>query len=240
MKKEKDSIGNRMKEYYESVSQTRLLRRTYAIIRLDGKAFHTYTFKLEKPFDSKFHEDMSETGKFLCESIQGAEFAYTQSDEISLLLTDFKNLDTDAWFGGNIQKMTSVSASLATAKFNELRPGNLAFFDSRVFNIPAPIEVENYFIWRQQDAVRNSISSAARAVYSHLELQNKNTDEMQEMLFEKGINWNDYDAKFKRGSIVKKDYVFKDGVERTYWKYGAAPDFLKERLIFRAGLIPTI
>ena len=93
---------------------------------------------------------MDETAKYLCENIQGAKFAFVQSDEISILLTDFDKLQTDAWYNGNIQKITSISASLATAKFNELRPNKIALFDSRVFTITSNIEVENYFIWRHK------------------------------------------------------------------------------------------
>ena len=110
-----------MKANYETRSRTFLTRRTPVIIRLDGKAFHTYTKGLDKPFDEGLIEDMAETARFLCSEIQGAKLAYVQSDEISILLTDYDKLGTDAWFDYNVQKITSISASLATAKFNELR-----------------------------------------------------------------------------------------------------------------------
>jgi hypothetical protein len=162
----KDTLGDRMKEYYENRTKTYLPRRTYTLIRIDGKAFHTYTKGLNRPFDDQLMDDMDETAIYLCKNIQGAKLAFVQSDEISILLTDFDKLQTSAWFDGNIQKITSVSSSLATAKFNELRPNKLALFDSRVFTIPSKVEVENYFIWRQQDTVRNSISSVAQSLYS--------------------------------------------------------------------------
>jgi tRNA(His) 5'-end guanylyltransferase len=213
----KDNLGNRMKDYYENRTKSFLPRRTYSIIRIDGKSFHTYTRGLKKPFDEKLINDMDETAKYLCENIQGTKFAFVQSDEISLLLTDFDNLQTSAWFDGNIQKITSISASLATAKFNELRPNKIALFDSRVFTIPSNIEVENYFIWRQQDTVRNSISSVAQSLYSHKELHNKNVSEMQEMCFKKGINWDNYSPKYKRGRLIVKEYYNKNNTKRSRW-----------------------
>lgn len=183
------SLGDRMKSYYEDRFKQFLPRRSYTLMRIDGKAFHTYTKGLERPFDAKLMDDMDATAAFLCEEIQGAQFAYVQSDEISILITDFAKFSTQAWYDGNIQKMTSVSASLATAKFNELRPGKLAFFDSRVWMLPSRSEVLNYFLWRHQDAVRNSVSSLAQSLYSHRELNKKNTDEQKKMCVEKGTNW---------------------------------------------------
>ncbi len=244
-----DDIMIRMKENYESRSKTFLIRRTPVIIRIDGKAFHTYTKGLNKPFDEDLIEDMQSTAIYLCQHIQGAKCAYTQSDEISILVTDFDTLTTDAWFDYNVQKMTSVSASLATGIFNYLRFQRyystnqhliehfgatedeiqmeevyykidvadiinyfpikqlLANFDSRVFNIP-PDEVGNYFYARQRDAVKNSISMLAQSLYSHKELHGKNGNEMQEMCFQKGHNWNDLHWSEKRGSfIIKNLYV---------------------------------
>ena len=228
-----------MKEYYEDRTRNLLPRRTYSIIRIDGKAFHTYTKGLQRPFDDKLMNDMDETAGFLCKNIQGAKFAFVQSDEISILLTDFEELTTDAWFDGNIQKMVSVSSSLATAKFNELRPGKLAFFDSRVFTIPSNIEVENYFIWRQQDTTRNSISSVAQSLYSHKQLEGKNTTEQQEMIFQKGTNWNDFAPKYKRGRVIEKQLYDKDGATRSKWVSVEPPIFTQERE-FLALRIPCL
>lgn len=241
----KNTLGDRMKTYYENRTKTFLPRRTYTMIRIDGKAFHTYTKGLEKPFDDKLIKDMDDTARFLCENIQGAVCAFVQSDEISILLTDFKKITTDAWFDGNVQKIASISASLATAKFNELRPGKLALFDSRVFTIPTKTEVENYFIWRQQDTVRNSISSVAQSLYSHKELNNKNTDQMQELCFQKGVNWNDFSPSKKRGRmIVKMEYTQnieykgeRKVVNRTSWISTGAPYFTKKRNVLQ-NLIP--
>lgn len=225
----KDELGDRMKSQYEVRTKVLLPRRIYTIIRIDGKAFHTYTKGLKTPFDYQLVVDMNATAEFLCKEIQGAKLAFTQSDEISILLTDFDSVTTDAWFNGNVQKIVSVSASLATAKFNELRPGKMAFFDSRVFVIADFHEVLNYFIWRQQDTVRNSITSAAQALYSHKELEHKNTSELQEMCFEKGVNWNDYPGVYKRGRITLRDlYVGEGGGTRTRWISMAPPTFTKE------------
>jgi tRNA(His) 5'-end guanylyltransferase len=227
----KDELGDRMKSFYEDRTRTKLPRRSYTIIRIDGKAFHTYTKGLERPFDMWLMEDMDATAAYLCKNIQGAKFAYVQSDEISILITDFDDLGTHAWFDNNLQKMASVSASMATAEFNRLRlmrgfgnyeqtpmqgravisQFNMAQFDARVFQIPFAAEVENYFIWRQQDATRNSISSAAQSLYSPKELNGVKTDGMQEMLFQKGINWNNYSPREKRGSLIRK-------VERKFIK----------------------
>lgn len=232
----KDSLGDRMKEYYEDRTRICLQRRTYTIIRIDGKAFHTYTKGLKRPFDDQLITDMDELSCYLCKNIMGAKFAFTQSDEISILLTDFDTLDTQAWFDNNLQKMTSVSASLATARFNELRPNKLAFFDSRIFQIPTKTEVENYFIWRQQDATRNNVSSVAQSLYSPKELHGKNNSEQQEMIFQKGINWNDYDSKYKRGRFFCKSKI-EDSV-RTKWEYKECPVFTQKRT-FLTEKIPT-
>lgn len=225
----KDNLGDRMKDYYESRTKSFLPRRTYTLIRIDGKAFHTYTRGLESPFDEKLINDMDETAKYLCENIQGAKFAFVQSDEISILLTDFDKLQTDAWFNGNVQKITSISASLATARFNELRPNKIALFDSRVFTIPSNVEVENYFIWRQQDTVRNSISSVAQSLYSSKELHKVNISEMKELCFEKGINWNDFEPKKKRGRLIVKEYYQKGKPKRSRWTSISPPTFTQER-----------
>lgn len=251
MANKKDSLGDRMKTYYENRTRNMLPRRTYTIIRIDGKAFHSYCRGLNKPFDLPFIEDMDETAKYLCKNIQGAKFAFVQSDEISILLTDFDNLKTNAWFDGNVQKMCSVSASLATRKFNQLRvlrflnnklKNNItielldeisklkqAEFDSRVFTIPSKYEVYNYFIWRQQDTVRNSISSLAQSLYSHSELNGKNTDIMQELCFKKGVNWNEYDPKLKRGRfIMNESYQLEDGALRNRWESVQCPTFTQQ------------
>ena len=205
----KDSLGNRMKNNYENRTRYYLPRRTYTIIRIDGKCFHSLTKKCNRPFDEDLIKLMNYTTFELCQNIMGCQFGYVQSDEISLLLTDFNNDQTEAWFDGNIQKITSVSASIATAYFNYKsnicdKINKLAMFDSRVFTISDNVEVENYFIWRQKDATRNSIQMVAQSLYSQKELQGVSTQNLQEKIFQKGINWNNYNAGFKRGRIIVK------------------------------------
>lgn len=247
----RDPLGDRMKSSYEHRARHHLPRRTYTAIRLDGKAFHTYTRDLARPYDEGLLDDMATAARFLCEQVSGAKLAYAQSDEISLVLTDFDTPRTEAWFDGNLQKVVSVSASLLTARFNELRPGRLAFFDSRAFTIPDPAEVVDYLVWRQQDATRNSISMAAQAHFDHARLHGRSSGEMQDMLWsEHGVNWNDYDPRFKRGTVVYPEVVtgpapytdkrtgevgVAEEVRRRVWTTAAAPiftrsDFLAERI----------
>lgn len=200
------NLGERMKANYENRTRYYLPRRTYTIIRIDGKAFHTFTRGMKKPFDPELITAFDETTKFLADNIQGCKLGYTQSDEINLLLTDFENDRTEAWFDGNIQKMASIAASMATAKFSQYFT-KMAMFDARVFTIPDPVEVANYFIWRQRDAVRNSISSLAQSLYSPKELFKKNQSDMQEMCFFKGHNWNDLPVREKRGGLYVNKFV---------------------------------
>jgi tRNA(His) 5'-end guanylyltransferase len=247
-----------MKEFYEDRFRYYVPRRTYTLIRIDGKAFHTYTKGLVSPFDEGLIADMNETTAYLCKNIQGAKFGYVQSDEISILITDFDERDTQMWFDGNLQKMASIAASMATSKFNELRVDryirekfnsgietitplwieNLkkikkAEFDARVFQIPQKSEVENYFIFRQQDGTRNSIQSVAQSLYSQSELNGKKEKDMQEMIFQRGINWNDYHFREKRGGIIAKVPTTVEGrdgqVERLKWQMIPTPIFTQER-----------
>ena len=229
----KDDLGTRMKTQYEKRFRHYLPRRTYTILRVDGKAFHTYTRGCAKPFDTDLMNSMDHTAMEMCKNIQGAAFAYIQSDEISILLTDFNKITTDAWFDGNIQKMTSVGASMASTYFNQTRANPTAIFDARVFIIPDPIEVENYFIWRQKDAVRNSIQMLAQSMYSHKELHGKNSNMLQDLIHAKDLNWNDCDVREKRGRIVFK---CKDTHE---WSFDDPITFTQNRNYLNS-LIPDI
>jgi len=223
-----DELSTRMKENYENRSKTYLTRRVPVIIRLDGKAFHTFTKHFKKPYDEIFHSAMNDTMKYLCENIQGCKVGYTQSDEITLLLTDYDTLSTDAWFNYSVQKMCSIAASMATLEFNRqlynywtansfeednssdyldavfaaINKG--ACFDARCFNIPRE-EVTNCFIWRQKDATRNAIQMLGQVCFSHKELDRKSQNDIQDMLMtKKGINFNDMPVKFKRGVCCYK------------------------------------
>lgn len=219
---ERSALGDRMKGYYEDRYRASLPRRTNTIIRVDGKAFHTLTRGLPRPFCDDFIQTMQSTAKYMCETIQGVKLAYVQSDEISLWLTDYDDIKTDAWFDGNIQKICSVSAATATVAFNQLsKLGKMALFDSRVFVIPELEEVVNYFIWRQKDAERNSINTVAQSLYSPKELHGVTIQQAHELLHAKGKNWNDYPVSHKRGSCVIKQ----DG----YWVVTEPPIFTADR-----------
>ena len=124
-----DDLGTRMKEFYEHIPKTKLMRRTPVAIRIDGKAFHTFTRGFERPFDQVLGDSMVQTMEFLCKNIQGCVFGYTQSDEITLILIDYQNLDTDAWFGYEVQKMCSIAASMATMAFNKYFAQNVKEYD---------------------------------------------------------------------------------------------------------------
>lgn len=243
-RKVKDSLGDRMKEFYEFRAKTKLVRRMPVIIRLDGKAFHTFTKGFAKPFDKRMIETMQETTLELCKSIQGCVFGYTQSDEITLILVDYNAIDVSAWYDYEVQKMCSVAASMATLAFNRIFHNKIrnfvnehykvitdketygeelsnsvnellksynraiemgAMFDARCFNVPIN-DVCNCVLWRQKDATRNSINSLGQSWFKHKELEGKNTNQVQDMLFEKyGINWNNLSTVEKRGTAIIKD-----------------------------------
>ena len=232
----KQSLGDRMKGY-EDVSRVYLTRRMPLIIRIDGKAFHSFTKGFHKPFDAVLMRTIQHTMVKLCEAIQGCKLGYTQSDEISLLLVDYDKLNTAAWFDKNLQKVVSLSASIATMEFNREftnaltnndftdkadistynRVAGTAMFDSRAFVLPEA-EVCNYFLWRQQDATRNAIEMTGQAHFSHKQLHKKNCNEIQEMLFqEKGINFNNLPTAQKRGSCAIKETYLKGETERNRW-----------------------
>ncbi len=246
-KVKKDALGDRMKANYENRSKTYLTRRCPVIIRLDGKAFHSFTRGLKRPWDQVLHKAMVDTTKYLCANIQGCKLGYTQSDEITLLLTDFDTLTTDAWFGYSVQKVCSIAASMATLEFNraferaadevieaicalqdtDLEQSYLvalnkcittgALFDARCFSIPKE-EVANCFIWRQQDATRNAIQMLGQSYFSHKQLEHKTTGQIQDMLWKQhGVNFNNMPVPFKRGVCVKRETILKDNVERHAW-----------------------
>jgi tRNA(His) guanylyltransferase len=209
---DKSSLGDRMKGY-EAVYQGHMLRRTPTIIRVDGKAFHTFTKNFTDmdltPFSDQMHKTMIGTARMMMRNIQGAQLAYTQSDEISILLRDWDSHETQQWFGGKKQKMISIAGSMATAYFNNTLRGVVSIpasviplFDARVFQLPFD-DVTNYFIWRQQDATRNSVQMLGRHFFSHKQMHLKNVSNIQDMLMkEHQVNWNDIDTWKKRGACI--------------------------------------
>lgn len=216
-----DKFGDRMKGY-ENAYRIGLPKRMPVILRIDGTHFHTYTKGMKKPFDKDLTEAFWETCKYLAENIMGCKIVYHQSDEISLLITNYDKLTTQSWFDNNLQKLVSVSASMATAKFNEVMrvkypEKTLATFDSRAWILPHD-EVCNYFLWRQQDATKNSISMVAQANFPHKQLQNLNGKQMQDkLMLEKGVNWNDIPVWQKRGVCITKQYYNKGEAVRSKW-----------------------
>ncbi len=176
-----------MKENYENRQRFYLTRRMPVIIRVDGRAFHTFTRRFEKPFSLTLIDAMRLSAKTLAREMQGFKLAYVQSDEASFVLTDYDNLNTEGWFNYNKSKIESISASIMTAAFNQYLTGP-AYFDARAFNIPES-EVVNYFLWRAKDWYRNSVSMYAQAHFSHKELHGKSVADMHELLHTIDLNW---------------------------------------------------
>lgn len=243
------TLGDRMKGY-EACYSFIIPARTYTIVRVDGRGFSKFTKGMNKPFDDQFSESMNYAAIELCKKFNPA-FAYTQSDEITMVFTDFGE-NQEAIFSGKVQKICSLTAARATASFNkkmlmmtatrmveeidfdiaefgrDIEDGDLIYdveFDSRVYVIPDIKEVANCLVWRQQDATRNSISMAADEIVGKSATKGKKGSEKQDMMFENGVNWNDYAVKYKRGVVIRKvekeftsdEYTF-DGT-RTDGKY---------------------
>lgn len=229
----KDNLGDRMK-MYEGAARTSLPRRLPVIIRIDGKAFHTYTRGCKRPFDEALSGVMNKTAEELCKEIQGSQVAYVQSDEISILLHNYKKFTTSAWFDNQVQKIVSVAAGIASAKFtaeshNVFGETRLAVFDARVFVVPEA-EVCNYFIWRQQDNVRNSVQMAARSVFSHKECDDKSVGQLKEMLISRGKSWELETWRNRFGRVVTYDETLSSiGSRRVAWITHGAPVFVENR-----------
>lgn len=207
-------IGDRMKEY-EAIYSMRAMPNCPIMVRIDGKSFHNFTSNLAKPYDANLMTAMDELTKELI-SFSGAVLGYTQSDEITLVLAK-KSREYEPFFNGRVQKLSSVLASFATATFPKYfqNEGKVALFDCRVFSVPTLSEATNCLLWREMDATRNSVQMAARSVYSHKECENKNAPQLQEMLFAKGINFNDYPSRFKRGAFFNGFYGMQLGTPLT-------------------------
>lgn len=202
-------ITERMKDYEQLETSARLMPRLPVCIRLDGKKFSKLTSTMNKPFDSRFAAAMQETTRLLVQEYQ-AKIGFTVSDEITLIFYT-PNEQSEMLFNGKTHKFISIMASMATSIFQEqLRKVGLGdyvakhpIFDARIWQVPSKEEATNVLLWRERDGTRNSISMAARSVFSHKEIDNKSGAEMQDMLMKKGINWNNYDTHFKRGSYFK-------------------------------------
>lgn len=214
---------------YESVSRIQLTPRSPVIIRVDGRAFHTFTRKCQKPFDTGLIQCMVETAEKTAKMMQGFKLAFIQSDEASFLLTDFDDINTEGWFGYVQSKMVSIAASTFTAHFinsnwfrdfsNGLQISNLPTFDARAFVVPED-DVSNYFLWRAKDWERNSLSMYCQSLFSHKQLMHKNANDQHDMLHSIGKNWaTDLTDTEKNGTFIihKNDgYVKSSLVKPTF------------------------
>jgi len=231
-KKMSDSFGDRIKKYELQESGRRFIPLLPVCARLDGKNFSNFTKGLCRPYDEIFSRLMIDTTKYLVEETCAC-IGYTQSDEISLVYYSDK-ADSQIFFDGRIQKIVSVLASMCTIKFNQLLQNTyvtvleklknyldgdniphyltiwnekrklLPVFDCRAWIVPTQIEACNTLLWREIDATKNSISMAASEYYSDKQLFEKNSSEKQEMLFQKGVNWDQYPSHFKRGTYIQR------------------------------------
>jgi len=203
-----DSIMHRMKTNYELPARRFLPRRIPVVVRIDGRAFHTFTKGFRRPFDSKLIESMLQAALGVASDMQGFKMGYIQSDEASFVMTDYDTLQTDAWFGYCQNKIESIAASVMTANFARcmrlMSVTQLAYFDARSFSIPES-EVANYFLARALDWKRNSVQMYANSVYSQKEMHGKGHAALHEMLHTKGMNWTwDLDAYERNGTFIYK------------------------------------
>lgn len=224
MQNNKDLLGERMRQNYEFPYRFFLTKRTPVIIRIDMLNAHNFMSFMKKPFDPIFMESMHSTALALCEQLTNVEFAYTQADEINLLLTDYKKITLGQWQNGNVQKIASISSSIATIEFNNAYTRailnhaeldaeatnqyssniNRMVFESVVFNIPES-EVVNYFLHRQTECAKNSVQLTGSYYFHKDKINNLNNVNIQEKLKGIGINWAEYPTFFKRGVCTKKE-----------------------------------
>lgn len=206
-----DDLSLRMKSRYEDRFRVLLPRRAYTLIRVDGRAFHTYLRDRARPFDATVFDSMNAAARALFAQADGAFLGFMQSDEVSLACQDFDADNTEAWFDGNVQKIASVSAGIATAAFIDAElskyyiAGRLPHFDGRCWSMADPVEVANYFVSRARDCERNAIMMAAQARWSHAELRGVSTKELSGRLADVGFDWTQAPDGARFGRIVHRD-----------------------------------
>ncbi len=227
-----DSLGDRIKRY-ESIAKHSAMPNMPLVIRVDGKAFHTFTKHCEKPFDAYLQAAMVDAARYTARNMQGFKAAYVQSDEATFVLTDYDTHETEGWFAYELPKMISISAAMMSVAFikaiSETKPeylnlANLPVFDSRAFNVPHH-DVINTFLWRAMDWKRNSVQMLAQANFSHSKLQGKNVDTLKEMLIDIGQDWDKLPGRDKYGSFIVKDdryLIVLDQVVPTYTDIASA------------------
>lgn len=206
----KDSLGDRCKSYELAEAGRQAMRGIPLLARLDGRAFHTFTRDLKRPYDHGMSIAMIETTRYLVQEM-AALIGYTQSDEITLVWFEASQSASDYAFDGRFQKLASILAGMTSTKFYQLvlehlpnKAKETPHFDCRVWQVPTLDDAADVFIWREDDATKNSITMAAGAYYSEAELDGKNSSIKQEMLWQKGVNWNDFPSCFKRGSYLQR------------------------------------
>ena len=219
-------LGDRMKVYESIETDRKLIPLLPIYVRLDGVAFSNFTQGMDKPCDERMVTAMVETTKCLVGQTNAC-IGYTQSDEINLVIKS-ERLNSGDSFGNKIFKLTSILAGLTSATFlyeylKAFKPdlnhfGVIPFFDCRVINMPSKTETANMILWREQDATKNAITTAARTIFSDKAIKNKSGAEKQEMLFDYGLNFNEYPEYFKRGVFVKKIKVHKEIDPETWDK----------------------
>lgn len=205
-----DGLGDRCKAFEMAEAGRKAMLGLPLLVRLDGRAFHTFCRGLARPFDQRLSFCMQSTAAALVEEFH-ATTGYTQSDEITLAWITEEGSRAQLPFDGRYQKLCSVLAGFASATFARLVPGCLPeknsatpCFDARAWQVPTPADALEVFFWREDDAVKNSVQMAARAVVSHKELDGKGRKDQLDILHAKGIRWNDYPAFFKRGSYFRR------------------------------------
>jgi len=245
-------LGDRMKAYEQIEAGRLFIPRLPIIVRVDGRSFGNFTRGMNKPFDQSFRRAMIDTTRILVEKTN-PRIAYTQSDEITLIY-QANGPRSEVMFGGKVHKMTSVIASMASVGFMlavkdhfpnwEYLQGKFPHFDCRCWNVPDQNEAVNNLVDREQDAVRNSISMLARAHFSHSQLNKKTGSEKQEMLHKIGINWNDVDRHFKRGTYLQTRQVKRKLTTKEITKIPSAhrpdPDVLFTRTAIMEIDMPPI
>lgn len=209
-----DAMGDRQKAYEQREAGYTLMPGLPVLVRLDGRAFHTFTRGMKRPYDERLSRAMIETTKYMVEATH-ASIGYCQSDEISLAFPN-RDLAAKMMFDARAQKLCSVLAAEATGEFRDIVRATMPekfrskpVFDARVWSVPTLDVAAEHFLWREADATRNSLTMAAHAFYSHKELHKVGYAGKHEMLHAKGINWNDYPAFFKRGTYVRREKVEK-------------------------------
>lgn len=228
----RDALGDYLKDLEGRETRRRIMPGQPFYVRLDGSNFSSFTRKMSRPYDERLSRVMIEVTKALVDRTK-ANLGYTQSDEISLGFW-YPKPESEAYLGGRIQKLVSKLSGMTSAlfmaygmkAFPEAIETQLPYFDSRVYEVPGIDALAACFVWRELDATKNAVSMAARSMYSTKQLFRKSSAEMQEMMFAKGVNFNDYPVFFKRGTYVRRVSEIR---EFTTEELAAIPEFKRPK-----------